>query len=100
MMERRLTDQQGPAGKWLRWSVPTLPLPLSSSHSDFGWVQTLGLGTHEASVGIRTCFSIAVMTRAGKAFDRGCLQRVAFMANMSSVQAVEGLTGRQDMTKR
>lgn len=98
--ERGHTDQQGPAGEWLHWDVPTLPFSLSSQHSDFGWVQTRGLGTHESSVGVRTCFTIAVMTRSGQAFDRGCLQRAAFLANMSSVEAVQGLTGRRDRTKR
>lgn len=89
---------EGMAKTWFRWNVSRLPP--SAYHSDFGWVESLGMGTHQARVGIRTCVTLAVMTRDGHMFDRGCLQRAAFMANMSSVEAEEGLTGRKDKAIR
>jgi len=49
------------------------------------------------ALAVRTCFAVAVMTRAGHAFDRGCLQRAAFMANMS-VRGGGGRGSRADET--
>jgi len=68
---------------WMRWDVPALPP--SSFSSDLGWVESTGFGIYKARVNEPTCVLLAVKSKDGSLFDKGCLQRAAFMANMTSM---------------
>lgn len=68
---------------WMRWDLPALPR--SGFDSDLGWVETAGLGIYKARVNQPTCVLLAVKSKDGSLFDKGCLQRAAFMANMTNV---------------
>lgn len=68
---------------WMRWEIPDIPRSIFDR--DLGWLETSGFGIYKARVNEPTCVLLAVKAKDGSLFDKGCLQRAAFMANMTSV---------------